>query len=542
MSDPRPPAEKKRRGCLARVLRVAVIAALIVLIPSCGALRYLMHGPHRDYALDFVRVGDAAPGPLQAGFAAVDITPDPAVFETWTDFDGDARYNPDEGDFFVDRNGDGRFDAVWIGGFHMNRPAQGVNDPLGVRAVALRNNGVTVVLASVDSVGLFHDVVITARKRLDPALNIDHLVVSSTHTHQAPDTMGIWSNGILRRDYDKDYVARVCAAIAAAAESAVRDLGPVSLRCAAVDVPIDGFVRDSRMPHVYDNPLCAMQFTDPASGKTRATLVSWGNHPEAMGSRNLLLSSDFAHYLREAMEDGLPGPRSLDGFGGLCLYFQGNLGGLMTPLGVSTPDSRGDAVFEKDGIDKARALGENVARIAADALRAPDAFELADPAVAVAAKTFLVRFEGLYRCAVMLGLLHPGYYWGSRAKTEVNVVRIGDVEILTAPGELYPEIADGGVEAPEGRDFNIAPVETPPLRAERMQGRMRIMFNLANDEVGYIIPKSQWDVRAPFTYGRDRSPYGEENSGGPEIAPEYHRQAADLLRRMHEALPAVATP
>jgi hypothetical protein len=42
---------------------------------------------------------------------------------------------------------------------------------------------------------------------------------------------------------------------------------------------------------------------------------------------------------------------------------------------------------------------------------------------------------------------------------------------------------------------------------------------LANDEIGYIIPKSQWDVAAPFCYGRKKAQYGESNSLGPETAP-----------------------
>jgi hypothetical protein len=43
--------------------------------------------------------------------------------------------------------------------------------------------------------------------------------------------------------------------------------------------------------------------------------------------------------------------------------------------------------------------------------------------------------------------------------------------------------------------------------------------SLANDEIGYIIPKRQWDVRTPYCYGRKQAQYGEVNSVGPETAP-----------------------
>jgi hypothetical protein len=131
----------------------------------------------------------------------------------------------------------------------------------------------------------------------------------------------------------------------------------------------------------------------------------------------------------------------------------------------------------------------------------------------------------------LLGLIHPGWF-GGKARTELNAVRLGDLEILTVPGELYPEIVDGGVESPAGADYPGAPVEVPALRTA-MRGRLNLVFGLANDEIGYIIPRTQWDTRAPYTYGRDKVLYGEVNSGGPAVAPVLHREALHLLERLH---------
>ena len=35
------------------------------------------------------------------------------------------------------------------------------------------------------------------------------------------------------------------------------------------------------------------------------------------------------------------------------------------------------------------------------------------------------------------------------------------------------------------------------------------MVNLANDAIGYIIPKSEWDNEAPWIYGATEETYGE---------------------------------
>jgi hypothetical protein len=46
-----------------------------------------------------------------------------------------------------------------------------------------------------------------------------------------------------------------------------------------------------------------------------------------------------------------------------------------------------------------------------------------------------------------------------------------------------------------------------------------LFLGLANDELGYIIPRRQWDQSPPYAYDRETSQYGEINSCGPQIAP-----------------------
>ena len=51
--------------------------------------------------------------------------------------------------------------------------------------------------------------------------------------------------------------------------------------------------------------------------------------------------------------------------------------------------------------------------------------------------------------------------------------------------------------------------------------------------MGYIIPKSEWDEEPPYLYNNNNSPYGEENSLGPETAPIIYHGIVDLLERMN---------
>jgi len=509
-----------------------------VLLLAVALLAYRMKGPYRSYRLDFVKPGPGEviePGVLEVGVAIRDITPDLTKCDPWTDADQNSRYEPKKGDTYEDVNGNGKFDAVWLAGFSNNRPATGVHDRLWARAIALRNNGVTLAMVTIDSIGMFQEAYIKVRKSIDPSLGVDHVMFSATHDHEAPDTMGIWSYSPFRPDFDDAYLEGVLSACKEAVEEAAAKLGPAEMICAAVEIDPEGFVKDTREPQCCDRKICCMRFVSPGTDETIATVVSWGNHAEALGSGNTLITSDFPHYLRQGLEDGVLGANGTEGFGGTCLYFQGSVGGLMTPLHLEVPHRDGQRVLKGETFEKAEALGENVAIVVANALRSDSAWRCENPRVAVAAKTIYARMQGLYKYAIMLGLVHPGYFRGGKARSEVNAIRIGDVEILTCPGELYPEIAEGKVEAPEGADFGISPVETPGLRSV-MTGKMNLVVNLANDEIGYIIPKSQWDTEPPFTYGRNKAWYGEENSGGPDVAPVYHREAVAILERLHSAL------
>ena len=175
--------------------RRPIITAFLLLLVGVGIfVRVRMHGHYRDYRVSQAWVSQApADEALLVGAAMRDITPELAAYDSWVDADQNSKFEPDKGDTYEDRNGNGDFDFVWLGGFDANRPAQGVNDPLSSRAIAVRHGKRTVVLVSIDSVGLTHERFIRIRKSIDhAAYGIDHIIFSSTHTHNSPDKMGIW--------------------------------------------------------------------------------------------------------------------------------------------------------------------------------------------------------------------------------------------------------------------------------------------------------------------------------------------------------------
>lgn len=511
---------------LKRIGFFVLLAAFLIGIFSYFQLK----DRHPDYWLDLNHQPTQA-APFQAGFSAVSITPD--VPDTWTDVDGDAQYHPDKGDTYQDGNNNGQFDPVWMAGFQNRRPAQGVHDELWSRVMVLENNGFKIAWAVLDAIGYGNDEIITIRKKIEETTDIDYVIIASTHTHEAPDLIGMWGAHELKSGVDPKYKAFVINQTIKAIVQANDRLQPAILRFAQDLEGAKELVNDSRQPEVLDYGLRLMHVVDAQQDTTLGTMITWANHPETTWDKNLLLSSDFVHYVREGVEKGIYNSDTLvqKGVGGVAIYANGSIGGLMTTepdFGIRAPFK--DTTYFAPSFEKAQAQGDRLAMLTLTTLRDTlNITEILSSSLSIKARSILIPLANpLYRLAAVLGVFDRGLcdWWTMRS--EVALLEIGPAQFLFQPSELYPEIANGGVESPEGQDYTIAPVETPPIR-ELMTGQYKFLMGLSNDMIGYAVPKSQWDADGPFTYKNEEAPYGEINSCGPETAPILYRAMRELL-------------
>ncbi|HOH43705.1 MAG TPA: hypothetical protein PLZ53_11345, partial [Candidatus Hydrogenedentes bacterium] len=242
-----------------KLLSGIFIVLLLLFCVIFGYVRFKMRGEHREYAIDFVLPesdGWKQIGDLEVGVAVRDITPSMDDKDTWVDVNGNGKFEKGV-DEWNDRNGNGKLDFAWIAGFDMSRPAMGVNDPVWSRALAFRNNGVTIAIVSIDSIGITNERYITIRKMIHEANpDIDHVAFSATHSHEAPDTMGIWSYSLLWRSlFDEGYMRMLQEKTRDAVLEAVANLKPADTVIAAGYVPEENFIRDSREPKVHRRTL-----------------------------------------------------------------------------------------------------------------------------------------------------------------------------------------------------------------------------------------------------------------------------------------------
>ncbi len=512
---------------------------------------------------------------LQVGVATESITPE--IPETWTDTNHNGHPDPaepfvdanmngrhDDGEEFTDRNNNHQYDAaepfddanhngvldgVWIAGFGANRPATGVHDPLEVRALAFRYNDITVAWAVIDCVGLFINEMDTIRQ--DPTLrgmDVDKILISSTHVHEGVDTVGLWGPDIGHTGLNRAYQAMVRARTATALRRAIEGVRPVRMRVAQT-VTVDAmgstldYVNDTRDPVIYDPTVTVAQFVDDQMPtRTVATLVNWAAHPEYTGSENTLLSADYVHYLRDTMETGLPA-ESVAGLGGTVVFVNGPLGGQVGPGGGVHPRAPDGMTVRDSGLRKAELAGTNVARLALQAIQR-DGVEVSDTSLSYRTAPLNARVENIgYGIYYNMGIFDRELFaWDSRmplgrdnyawVRSRVTYFQVGPVAAITAPGELNPDLWVGFddrwswgqmrvTERSNPPDFSRAP-RAPYLRDLMLQNpgvRYAFVAGLTEDFLGYIVPAYNYVLNEtlPYILEADGDHYEETNSIGPEV-------------------------
>jgi hypothetical protein len=513
-------------------LKITGIAILLILIVLSILIIPNLRDSNRGYKADMIIINNERSG-IKAGFAAVPITPE--VPDRWVDADNDAEYNPKKGDTYTDGNGNGKFDPVWIAGFGNGRAANGIHDDIWARTMVIDDSKTRIAIVALDVIGFMNNAVVDVRSRIPESTGVKYIIIASNHPHEGPDLLGLWGKTPFKSGINQAYLEFVKNQIVKSVETAVSNLRPARLEISQDLTGAIPLVKDTREPEVFDCGLRLIKAIDKENGTTLGSLIAWADHPETLWSNNLLITSDFPHYVREFVEKGVFRGDSLikPGIGGVAVYINGALGGLMTThpsLAVKDPVTGEE--FKEPTFGKAEAQGKQLALLALKAMENP--VEKIDSAgISLVVRTVILPIKNtLFRLGTAVGVLDRGMVGWMKMRSELSVFNIGDLSFTTIPGEVYPEIVNGGIEAPEGRDFNIQPLEVPPVR-EMMAGKYKFIFCLANDEVGYIIPKSQWDVEAPYTYNRKDSPYGEENSLGPETASILHTNIKEMLGELN---------
>ncbi|MCL4233238.1 MAG: neutral/alkaline non-lysosomal ceramidase N-terminal domain-containing protein [Deltaproteobacteria bacterium] len=433
--------------------RVALLVSFSLLVTSCagddddddsnepsGDDDAIADDDSDDDAADDDDLGPA--GVLQVGAARVDISPAPDVSLKMGGY----------GLYFLSES--------------MCRWSTGVHDPIYATAIAVEDaDGRRVILIHLDVVGLITTDIVRIQQGVSAALAIvpDRVIVSASHSHQSPDTVGMW--GVLLPPISGRDEAFIDDMIAGSVQAGVDAYN--ARREARISFGSSEFAdlhynsNQPLDPQAYTDDAMTMMAATTPEGEPIATLMNWACHPMVMGPQNTLISSDFLGPYYRLMDAEI---------GGINMFMNGSLGASVHPQNPYAP-------FPIDG----REWGtwedvENYGRVLADA--AQDLFATVEPATdtSVDVRAYWVESKVQNYFFVLTGkwgiIPRDIPNFGENGTTTMTALWIGDVPFATVPGELVPTIST-------------------QLRAI-MGGEHQFVINLGQDWIGYIITPQQF--------------------------------------------------
>ncbi len=409
----------------------------------------------------------------------------------------------------------------YIAGYVINKPAIGVLDAPLAHALWVDDNSGRggIVFVSIDDVGMLNKDVQAIRDSLadfvkDTGCRGIHIM--STHSHAGIDTMGIWGPLPLT-GRDPFYMQVVAAGIRSAVRKAYADRREGDLYLGSVHVP--EMQKDHRTPVVYSDVLTRFRFV-PKDKSREIYFINFAAHSESLSGSNKLVSADFPGFLRRKI---------FAETGAETIYAVGAIGGMISM----------NTYNDVDKPTSTKMIGE---KLAGYALSIENERKLKPVLNTMTQEFFFEADNSVLMLAASVGIIKVDKYLDRNAplqfalKSEMTYMELDDLKIVLLPCELFPELAFGGYLSAEESGTGQGPEVNPPILTEICNDKDLLIFGLANDEVGYVIPPNDFllDPNVPYlNRGRDRldrNHYEETNSLGPKTA----HKVAEVFEEMYK--------
>lgn len=348
----------------------------------------------------------------------------------------------------------------YLAGFDLARTSTAVASRLKVRALVVECGGRPFAIVGVDNLGLLREDVDWIKRGVAGFRNGDVFVCAS-HTHAAPDLIGLWGFYLLTSGRDRGYLAAVREAVAAAVAEARERAVPAELVAGVAALPPAGLVRNSNRAGVFDRRLRVLHGRALADGRPVGSLLHLACHPEVLPRNNTEISADFAGALCDEWRARGHGQ---------AVFVNGALGAMISP-GIAPRTMAGVRAFGQQACDVAERALARGATLPVDAIEVRRA-DLFVPMRAMA-----------FRLGRLTGVL-PRELHGGAARTTVGFLRIGAFRAALVPGEMEPALAE-------------------QVRAETGMPDL-VIFGLCDDEIGYLLREQE--ARDPeYAYERSMS-------------------------------------
>lgn len=346
------------------------------------------------------------------------------------------------------------------GGVGPSAPAKTKFGEILVTVMVFENSGERVAFVNADFLGfpaVLGNRVRAGVKSIPPA----NILIGASHTHSAPDCYAFpdEKGGTAA---DLKYLDSLCNQMSETIEAAVKSLRPAGLRIATGEAR--GRIAYNYYAEQLYDPRCSVIQAVDSGGKPLATLVNYAIHPEVIGASRGICSPDLVGPMRDRI-------RALGGGDGM--FMNGVQGGMVTA------DNRAENGKERNDWAECQRIGNLLAEEAMRIVR--DAPVQQNPELKCWSRQVGFQVESPLMRAILKGspLKYPDDGRGG-IQTQVNLVHLGNAQILTIPGEALPNIGY--------------------FLKRRMRADHNLLFGLTNDAFGYLLTRVDWGSFKRYDY------------------------------------------
>ncbi len=322
-----------------------------------------------------------------------------------------------------------------LGGYgeRMNKPAEGVHDPIMAKALVLKNGNKKYAIITIDILGLPSNVKPDLLKRIAAkGWNTENLMLLPSHSHgslemaaiNSKNVFGVPQIGIFQPELLKFFIAKLEMLMTDA------DQNYREVKIGSGSAKFDGLNRNRRGDKIVDNELTVTRIDLP-NGQPLAALVNWTAHPTFIGGNDMLVSAEWPGYLQTDMEKTI-------GKGVVVMYYNG-------AEGDQSPVYNGQG----GAYEKIQGYGKIIAEKAMSVYNSVQtkkeselvySYKIIDLPEQVAHPDFMETGGAEYglneqTVKVIMDALGP-------KKVGMGSVRIGDFVLVGIPGELVAELGN----------------------------------------------------------------------------------------------------
>ena len=452
---------------------------------------------------------------------------------------------------------------LFLGGFiseqnFFTNDVREVLDDMKVRVIALNDGSGrgTAVFATIDSIGVSNGDIRHIRGLLQEFAaenNLNSINLFATHTHSGIDTQGLWTDifrkwpknifsaftGIIETEQGTDpeymefFYQRVCEAITEAVDS----METGSMTFARKDIGAKYFSNKNRPScDSLDTELKRFVFTPDDASATPTIIVNMSAHPDVVGlateddpTKGHGISGDYIYYIGETITNA----------GYNFMFFNGSIAGIYIGRVNANADLRVDIASNYGREIGKMVLGMTMTEeeiLADDYLKTlnftaeqlegrnyvpwyegwePAEETVVDPILNIKIAQVEIQVTNpVIKAAGKLGVVNylikkvqKDYY----ITTEIGYMELGkDVKVAFVPGEICTDLIYGGNALTAEGSVNNKDYEGKTL--VEIFGDDVIVFGLANDALGYIVPENDYCPALAFGHYQEMLTLGEKEA------------------------------